>query len=620
MSKTHLGLGSLLLTALVSCGQQAAPSRTLTPQATNRVPTITAFSASKTTGPAPLDTTLTLQASDPDGDTLSCVLDINGDGYGDLNYGSCVSPKTQPYTFKQAGITKVRLMVTDARGATTAREIAITVGGAVPSPSPNPDPTPTPPTQAAFDVTYKVDSDWKSGFVATVTVKNNGPAVDGWTLGWSFDGDQRITGGWNGTPTQSGKAVTVKNASYNGNIPSGGTVSFGFMGEYPYGTSNPLPSVFTVNGVKVGEPAPPPPPPPPPLPAPSGNTWVMGYYVGYLRGLYPLDAVNWSALTHLMLGRVTPNSDGTLNTTFDIDTVNGPLWAKAAVQRAHANNRKVILMLGGAGTYGDFVGAANSANRARFIDNLLKLVDEYGADGLDLDWEPIQTGDEASLKALAEGLKARRPNLLLTLPVGWVNANFPSWEARPYFGQIAPLFDRINIMSYAMNGVYGGWQSWHSGALAGETGSTPSSVMSSVDAYANVGVPLSKIGLGIGFFGSCFTGVTGPNQSSATMKLVADDNVMSYANIMTQYASAGAKTWDDKAKVPYLSSSSGLGPQKCNFVSYEDPQSITLKGQYARQKGLGGAIVWNINQGYLKDAPVGSRDPLMDAVRAAFLP
>ncbi len=32
-----------------------------------------------------------------------------------------------------------------------------------------------------------------------------------------------------------------------------------------------------------------------------------------------------------------------------------------------------------------------------------------------------------------------------------------------------------------------------------------------------------------------------------------------------------------------------------------------------------GTIVWTINQGYLPDAPAGSRDPLMDALRTTFL-
>ncbi|PYE55424.1 glycosyl hydrolase family 18 protein [Deinococcus yavapaiensis] len=484
-----LGLTPVLLVALAACGSEPTTLAPSAAKATNTAPTITTFTASKTSGSAPLTTTFTVQASDRERDALTCVLDVNGDGYGDLNFGDCKTSRTQTYSFTTAGTTNVKLLVTDSKGASTSRVLTITVT----------DPVPPPPT-------------------------------------------------------------------------------------------------------------------------PSGNAWVMGYYVGYLRDAYPLDAVNWTAMTHIVVGRATPNADGTINTHFDIDTVNGPIWAKSVVSRAHANNRKAILMLGGAGEYSGFVGAASDANRAKFIDNLLALVDSYGFDGIDLDWEPIQATDQAPLKALAAGLKAKRPGLILTLPIGWVNSTYPQWNATPYYADIAPLFDRLNIMSYAMNGVYDGWQSWHSSALSGHSATTPSSVESSVNAYLNVGVPAAKLGVGIGFFGSCYTGVTGPKQSSSIMKLVADDNVMSYTNIMTQYYNANVKLWDDGAKVPYLSSQTGLGPKACNFVSYEDPQSIALKGQFAQSKGLGGAIVWNINQGYLPNAPIGSRDPLMDAVRSAFLP
>ncbi|SMB83176.1 glycosyl hydrolase family 18 protein [Deinococcus hopiensis] len=470
---------------------------------------------------------------------------------------------------------------------------------------------------SALEVKYTVSSDWKSGFSATVQLTNHGPAINGWSVIWQYAGDQVITSLWNGSVTQTGKTVTVRNAGYNASIPTGGTVSFGFNARYPSGTPNAAPGAFTVNGVPTGGPAPTDPSEPTPAPLPAGDgRWVMGYYVGYLRNQYPLDAVKWSALTHLVVGRVTPNSDGSLNTHFDIGAVSGPLWAKAAVSGAHANGKRALLMVGGAGTHTAFTLAASEANRARFAANLLNLVDTYGFDGIDLDWEPIQAIDAAPLKALAQTLKQQRSSLLLTLPVAWVNANFPA-DAKPYHADLAGLFDRINIMSYAMNGVWGGWQSWHSSALRGAAPTTPSSLEASVNAYRAAGVPPQKLGIGIGFFGSCYSGVTGPRQSSSSMKLIADDNALSYTNIVTQYG-AMTRNWDAGAQVPYLSSAAPAGPKGCQFVSYEDAQSIALKADYVRTAGLGGAIIWNINEGYLPGAAEGARDPLMTAVQEAF--
>ena len=69
----------------------------------------------------------------------------------------------------------------------------------------------------------------------------------------------------------------------------------------------------------------------------------------------------------------------------------------------------------------------------------------------------------------------------------------------------------------------------------------------------------------------------------------------------------------------YLSFTSAHGSEACTFVSYEDEASIADKGNYVKSKGLGGAIIWAINEGYRPSQPAGSRDPLMEAMAKAFL-
>jgi Cellulose binding domain/Cellulase (glycosyl hydrolase family 5) len=90
-------------------------------------------------------------------------------------------------------------------------------------------------------------NDWGAGFVATVTVTNGGSsAINGWTLRWSFAGDQTITNAWNSVTTRSGQSVTATNASWNGAIPADGSVNFGFQATYS-GT-NAVPASFTLHG------------------------------------------------------------------------------------------------------------------------------------------------------------------------------------------------------------------------------------------------------------------------------------------------------------------------------------------------------------------------------------
>jgi endo-1,4-beta-xylanase len=108
-------------------------------------------------------------------------------------------------------------------------------------------PATTPPATGGCHVAYVTASQWAGGFVANVTINNTSTsAINGWTLKFTFPGDQHITNGWNGTASQSGEAVTITNVSYNGAIAAGGNTSLGFQGTWT--NSDAAPTSFTVNG------------------------------------------------------------------------------------------------------------------------------------------------------------------------------------------------------------------------------------------------------------------------------------------------------------------------------------------------------------------------------------
>ncbi|AXH92515.1 non-reducing end alpha-L-arabinofuranosidase family hydrolase [Micromonospora aurantiaca] len=100
---------------------------------------------------------------------------------------------------------------------------------------------------AGCSVNYAISSQWQGGFGANVTITNLGDPVSSWTLTWSFGAGQTVTQSWNTELTQSGAAVTARNVSYNGSIPTNGNTSFGFNGSW--GSSNPVPTSFALNGV-----------------------------------------------------------------------------------------------------------------------------------------------------------------------------------------------------------------------------------------------------------------------------------------------------------------------------------------------------------------------------------
>jgi cellulose 1,4-beta-cellobiosidase len=145
---------------------------------------------------------------------------------------------------------------------------------------------------APCTVDYKVSNQWGTGFTAAVTVTNNGAAKTGWSLKWTYGGDQKVSNAWNAKVTQSGAAVTAANESYNGSLPTGGSASFGFQATYS--GSNAVPATFTLDGVTCnvdggGTPTPDPTDPTPTPTDPTGR--VDNPYTGAKVYVNP----EWSA-------------------------------------------------------------------------------------------------------------------------------------------------------------------------------------------------------------------------------------------------------------------------------------------------------------------------------------
>ncbi|GAB2610178.1 hypothetical protein GCM10027168_48910 [Streptomyces capparidis] len=140
-------------------------------------------------------------------------------------------------TFTDSGLTaETRYAYTvrarDAAGNTSADSASVTAT------------TSTGGGTGSLTAAYRVDNDWGSGFTATVTVTNNGTrAVSAWTVTWAWAGNQRVANAWNATVTQSGTAVTARNAGHNGTIAPGSSVSFGFQGTYSGTNAAPRPTV-----------------------------------------------------------------------------------------------------------------------------------------------------------------------------------------------------------------------------------------------------------------------------------------------------------------------------------------------------------------------------------------
>jgi polyisoprenoid-binding protein YceI len=92
-------------------------------------------------------------------------------------------------------------------------------------------------TQTHAGCQYVVTNDWGSGYTAAIKITNSGTsAINGWTVGWQYSGNNRATSAWNATMTGS-NPYSATNVSFNASIPVGQTVEFGIQGTKSAGAA-----------------------------------------------------------------------------------------------------------------------------------------------------------------------------------------------------------------------------------------------------------------------------------------------------------------------------------------------------------------------------------------------
>ena len=301
---------------------------------------------------------------------------------------------------------------------------------------------------------------------------------------------------------------------------------------------------------------------------------------------------------------VLPNADGTLHVSDSYLTAINDYKTKA-----QAKGVRVVLCIGqeGAGYCKNFSIIANDNKlRAKFVSNVVKMINEYGFDGVDIDWEypGYNTGVDVSIDKLAytqlmkdlyTAVKANDENHLVTsaIPAGpWGYVRFNLAESIKYL-------DYINLMSYDLQCSEDGGLTYHHCALykSNYTFNT-CSVEESVNLFVTQGVPKEKLIIGAAFYGRYST-VLSSGKSNGLGATIGTYNgktnigtTIRYSDIRTDYLNHQSDTikcyFDDVAKAPYIFDS------KNNiFITYEDPTSIGYKCDYVISKGVAGIMYWD---------------------------
>ncbi|WP_027469308.1 glycoside hydrolase family 18 protein [Deefgea rivuli] len=335
--------------------------------------------------------------------------------------------------------------------------------------------------------------------------------------------------------------------------------------------------------------------------------------LAYLATWQPFDltALPAEKLTHLCYafakvvdGQVVVQKSG--DPTLSDEAYCQQLCAQLQQLKLRNPQLKILISVGGWSADGFSDAALTPESRELFSQSVLQFIQRYQFDGVDLDWE-YPSNDMASIKARPEDkqnftlmLASIRQHLdaqsereqrasqdlyLLTIAAGAGQYYLDGVE----LPQVAAQCDFINLMTYDF---YNGWATnagHHANLYTAAHDPDADSADRAVRLYLANGVSADKIVLGCPFYGRSLRGVAAPGLGAAgTPK---SNGTYSYQQIATELLPSGRyiRHWDAAAQVPWLYSGD-------EFISYEDAESIALKGQYVQQHGLAGAMFWEYTE------------------------
>lgn len=214
------------------------------------------------------------------------------------------------------------------------------------------------------------------------------------------------------------------------------------------------------------------------------NFRTVGYY-SYDLFEEPLEKLQTDKLTHIMYAFLIPEKDGSVLPLAEEEN------ARQLIEKAHNDNCKVYIAVGG-WSYKDvplqsaFEEASKTPEtRKKLVESIISVVEDYGFDGVELDWEYPNSASaenyEALILGLSEELEKLDKHLTAALNGAWSQTEGP--EVSKYVSDAClDAFEFISVMSYDMNNEQ------HSPFWFANT---------SIDYWLNRGVSADKIVLGM---------------------------------------------------------------------------------------------------------------------------
>lgn len=283
--------------------------------------------------------------------------------------------------------------------------------------------------------------------------------------------------------------------------------------------------------------------------------------------------------------------------TWDAGALRGNFNQLRKLKKLHPN-LKVLWSFGGWTWSSGFAEAAR--NPAAFAQSCYDLVEDPRwadvFDGIDIDWEypnacgnTCDTSGKAAFKNLMAALRAKfGSNNLVTAAITADASSGGKIEAADYAGA-AQYVDWYNPMTYDFFGAWAaqGPTAPHS-PLTSYSGIPQQGFNSdaAITKLKGLGIPASKLLLGIGFYGRGWTGVS----QSAPGGTATGAAPGTYEAGIEDYKVL-------KNSCPATGTVGGTAYAHCGsqWWSYDTPATIAGKMSYKNQQGLGGTFFWELS-------------------------
>ncbi|MDE6342454.1 MAG: hypothetical protein K2K93_09060 [Muribaculaceae bacterium] len=242
---------------------------------------------------------------------------------------------------------------------------------------------------------------------------------------------------------------------------------------------------------------------------------------------------------------------------------------------------KVLLGLGGYKREGFSEMAGDRKKRKALVRNVKEIIEEYGLDGVDLDWEFPTTTDGGHTASPKDDrnyvtlVKDLRKALGKDKWISYYSNNSGKFIDHK---RMAPYVSYVHVSGYNLSVPREDEKkSYHQSPLYSSDATGHWCVMESVRKHLELGVPHEKLLIGIPFFG----------RGRSPFPTYAD------CRIFDRYEGDLKPIWDDDSQAVYYADEQGN-----LLMGFDDERSIAAKMDFVRTNEFPGVFVWNYDSDF----------------------